>query len=455
MDMFNVFKAPTNAFDELLYINGQQIYHNGKKKNAIITNPEIKEFNDKYISSDFKLVRGDYIHYDNTYWMVWNQVNVSRADSFKGIMRQAEHDVVFNLYYAGVTSNYLLKAPAIIQRTSDYTMRADDMMTTIDSEIHVFVQDTASTRRIVDLMNKSDGQIVLGERNYDIIGVSFEKKGYLDVTCRMGTRNSGTDYKNNIYWNANGKPSDWANQFDLSFYEQEGQGTTLPVVPDNYQTNVTFSTFNVTEYTSTQAGSFTANWTEEGNKNTYADFKGYKVRLLQNGSELVMNMTNDTSATFTNLSVGDYVIEVTSRFGNNNTILPVTSVTINVVDGDAPIATPDTDTTDVTVKSYNDSNSYGTLVWTPEVDKNAYEDFYGYRVEVYTSSLFGGDTRKDYWVTTTEQQDIRTGWNGEMGWYVLIYSIFQTSNGEVLMQPKKFTGDELTALPDTDSNIIW
>lgn len=453
MDMINIFKASTNAFNDMLFINGQEIYHNGKKAYGIITNPDIKEFNDKYLSADFKLVRGDYIYYDDCYWMVWNQVNVARVDTYKGIMRLAEHDVVFNLYYAGVTSDYLLKCPAVIQRTSDYTLRADDMMTTIDSEIHVFIRDTVSTRRIIDLMNKSDGQIVLGERNYDITGISFEKKGYLDITCKMGTRNSVTDYDSNIYWNTNGKPSDWQDQFDLSFYEREGQAPVLPSVPNNYQSAITLS------LTSTDAtnndGSITVTWSAEGNKETYADFKGYKVRLLSNGSEIAMNVVDASMLIhlFTGLSVGSYTVEVYSQFGNNNTILPV-SATAEIKDGNAPAPKPQDEMTDVTLKSYDDSNSYGTLVWEREKDADKFTGLthYGYRVEVWTSSLFGGDSRQDYWVTTTEQQDIRTGWSGEMGWFVTITSIFNDGSE---MQPKRFEGSDVEALPNTSGGLIW
>lgn len=455
MDMFNIFKNPSKEFDGFLYINGQEIFHNGKKRYAIITNPNIKEFNDKYISTNFALQRGDYIYYDNTYWMVWNQVNVARVESFKGIIRQSEHDVIFNLFYTDVTSKYLLKVPAIIQRTSDYTLRTDSMMTTVDSEIHVFVKDTPSTCKIADLANKSEGQIVLGDRNYDIIGISYEKKGYLDVTCRIGTRNSATDYTNNIYWSTSTtKPADWESQYDLSFYEREGQVITLPSIPNGYQTDVAVVTTS-TAYTSTQAGTITATWTNEVNSQIYADFKGYKVRLLSNGSEIAMNIIGDVlSITFNNINIGDYTVEVYARFGNNDTILPINSV-VSVVDGDIPTPQPDADTTDVQVKAYNDSTSAGTLVWTPEVDKSAYESFYGYRVEVYTSTMFGGDTLREYWVVTTERCDIRTGWSGETGWFVTIQSIFNTSTGQKLMKPYKITGNELTALPDTESLLIW
>ncbi|MEY9866632.1 hypothetical protein ABIE66_002011 [Peribacillus sp. B2I2] len=458
MDMINIFNAPKNAFNDMLFVNGQEFYHNGLKRYGIITNPEIKEFNDKYVSTDYKLMRGDYIYYDSMYWMVWNQVTIARAENFKGIMRQAEHDVIFNLYYAGVTTDYLLKCPAIISRTSDYTLESSDMMTMVDAEVHIFVRDTASTRRIMDLTNKTDGQVIVGERNYDITGISFEKKGYLDITAKIGTRNSSSDYDNNIYWNTSGKPADWADQFDLTFFQREGQAPVRPSVPDNYHTSVTLTQVSPTAYTSEQMGSIALTWTAEGNKDVYADFNGYKVRLLQGTNEIKMSMLDASTLThsFNGLNIGTYTVEVYAVFGSNNTILPVTA-TVEVADGDAPVVTPDTQMTNVTMRAYNDSNSYGTLVWDREVQATAFEGYtlYGYRVEVWTSSMFGGDSMQDYWVTTTESQDIRTGWSGEMGWFVTIKSIFHTETGEQLMQPHRISGDDLTALPDEYYPSPW
>ncbi|MFJ8069979.1 hypothetical protein ACIQZD_13645 [Peribacillus sp. NPDC096447] len=454
MDMINIFNAPTKAFNEMLYVNGQEVFHNGSKRYAIITNPDIKEFNDKYISTDYKTKRGDYIYYNEMYWMIMNQVTVPRAESFKGIMRQVEHDIIFNLMYAGESSKYLLKLPAIVSRTSDYTQNYDQMMITVDSEIHVFVQDTSRTRKIFNLVGKSDGQIVLGNRNYDIIGASIEKKGYIDITCRMGFGNGVSDYINGIYWKTGETvPANWQSQYDQSFYQREGV-VNLPAVPNGYQTSVTITT-SKTDVTDVN-GTITATWTDEANKATYNDFKGYTVRLLlSNGYEIAMaTLTDVLTHTFSDLAVGSYIVEVYARFGENSTIIPETATT-DIADGNAPVPTPATDTTDVRATAYNDSNSYGTLTWTEEKDKNAYTGFYGYRVEVWTSSMFGGDSIQEYWETTTEEQDIRTGWSGEMGWFVTIQSIFHKETGEQLMQPYRISGDDLTALPDEYYPSPW
>ena len=192
MDKFNIFKLQYNAFNDMMSLAGQEVYVNGEKKYGIITNTDTREFNDKYLSTNFAMMRGDYIYYKEMYWMIWNQVTVPRSENYKGIMRQCEHNIIFNLKYADETSKYLLKCPAVIQRTSDYTQHYQSTvsMVTIDSEIHVFVRDTSLTRKIMKLVGKSDGQIIIGNKNYSIIGVSVEKKGYLNVTCRLDNTTS-------------------------------------------------------------------------------------------------------------------------------------------------------------------------------------------------------------------------------------------------------------------------
>lgn len=152
-----------------------------QKKNAVITNTDTREYNDKYISSDFVMSRGDYIFYDNMFWILWNQVNVKRAENYKAVMRQCEHNIIFNLYYVGVTGKYLLKCPAFIQRTSDYTNYWVSTVETLSqsSEVHVFVRDTAETRKIMDLAGKGDGQIIVGDETTTLSEYLLKRKDIL------------------------------------------------------------------------------------------------------------------------------------------------------------------------------------------------------------------------------------------------------------------------------------
>lgn len=407
MDKFNIFKTQYNAFNDMLLLAGQEVFVNGEKKHGMITNTDTREFNDKYLSTDFPLMRGDYIYYNNMYWMIWNQVTVPRAENYKGIMRQAEHDVIFNLYYADVTSKYLLKCPAIIQRTSDYTTHYQSTvsMVTIDSEIHVFVRDTPSTRRIIKVVGKGDGQIVLGERNYDIIGVSIEKKGYLNVTCRLGIRNDKSDYINNIYWSSNtSKPSDWESQIDDTFY-QRGSVTPEPTgtvtVKHVNESNVEIATSD------TLTGDVGSSYVT-----TAKTIDGYMLKETPvNASGVYINGTINV----------EYIYEVTSS-------------TPSLPTGD--------ELTDVTGKAWNPSTY--TFKWTPEVKKDDFYGFWGYRV-TYEYEDWGSPTQDVYNVTKEEISGILINNPSNK---VYIESVFKDGTTTVYMKKKTYTATEITSLPN-------
>ncbi|AQQ64320.1 MULTISPECIES: MucBP domain-containing protein [Bacillus] len=407
MDKFNIFKVQYNAFNDMLSLAGEEVFVNGEKKHGIITNTDTREFNDKYISTDFPMMRGDYIYYNNMYWMIWNQVTVPRAENYKGIMRQAEHDVIFNLYYAGVTSKYLLKCPAIIQRTSDYTTHYQSTvsMVTVDSEIHVFVRDTPSTRRIINLVGNGDGEIVLGERNYDIIGVSIEKKGYLNITCRLGIRNDKSDYVNNIYWSSStSKPADWESQIDDTFYQR---GSVIPYPKGT----VTVKHVNESNVEIAPSDSLTGN---VGSTYTTSakTIDGYTLKTTPaNATGIYINGTINV----------EYIYEVT------------------VVQPSLPTGD---ELTDVTALSYN--SSIGKIKWTPEVKKDDFYGFWGYRV-TYEYEDWGSPTQDVYNVTKEEIGGILIS---DPSNKVYIESVFKDGATTVYMKKKIYTATEITSLPN-------
>ncbi|OFD65478.1 hypothetical protein BWGOE4_12390 [Bacillus mycoides] len=418
MDKFNIFKTQYNAFNDMISLAGQEVYVNGEKKHGIITNTDTTEFNDKYLSTDFVMMRGDYIYYDNMYWMIWNQVTVPRAENYKGIMRQAEQDIIFNLYYAGVTSKYLLKCPAIIQRTSDYTQHYQSTvsMITLDSEIHVFVRDTPSTRRIIELGGKSDGEIVLGERNYDIIGVSIEKKGYLNITCRLGIRNDKSDYVNNIYWSSGtSKPSDWASQIDDTFYQRgsiQPESTGTVTVKHVNESNVEIATSDLL------TGNVGSIYTTSAKI-----IDGYTLK------------TTPANASGTYIEGNVDVVYVYKK-----DVAPPTS---NLPTGTEP--------TEIKMESYDDSSSgKGLITWTEELKKNNWDGFSGYRIQVGIDN-WGEDVIEKTYIEEDESCIIGKGKFGE--WFVTIESIYTDGTTTVYLQPKRYTDTQLKALPDEPS--LW
>ncbi|HDR8245791.1 TPA: MucBP domain-containing protein [Bacillus cereus] len=391
----------------MLKFAGQEVYHNTAKKNAVITNTDTREYNDKYISSDFVMSRGDYIFYDNMFWILWNQVNVKRAENYKAVMRQCEHNIIFNLYYVGVTGKYLLKCPAFIQRTSDYTNYWVSTVETLSqsSEVHVFVRDTAETRKIMDLAGKGDGQIIVGGRNYDIIGVSIEKKGYLNITCRLGLKNSASDYENEVYWKqTTDKPVDWETKIDDRFYvlgepEPTPRGTVTVKYVDALNIEIATS--------DTLTGDVGSNYVT-----TPKEIEGYTLKETPaNASGVYINGTINV----------EYIYEVT--------VVPP-----NLPTGD--------ELTDVTAFSYNSST--GKIKWTPEVKKDDFYGFWGYRV-TYEYIDWGSPTQDVYNVTKEEIGGILFGAPSNK---VYIESVFKDGATTVYMKKKTYTATEITSLPN-------
>ena len=279
MNPYNLFKTNKDDFQFLLDINSSYIYVNGEPKRGLVTNTRyIKEFNDKYISTNYNMSRGDIVYYESLYWIIMTQVGVPRYESYKALMRQAEHDIIFNLSYtSNPQTKYLLKCPAIIQQTSDFNMEYSRTVETItvNSEIHVFIQDNVKTRKVIELTNSINGRIVFGRRSYEITGVSTANKGVLDITCTLTTKIPTDDYDNGIF----NPPSNFEDYIDNSMYQlhdgsESGSGD-LQLPDESMSTNVglinvenSFMSFNVT-------------WDVEDTKNKYLGFAGYRVRVYR------------------------------------------------------------------------------------------------------------------------------------------------------------------------------
>lgn len=274
MKPFNLFGINHNDFRTMMDIAGELIYVNGVPRRAFISNTRyLKESNDKYISTDFEFKRGDIIYYDNRYWMVITQVGTPRHESYKGMIRQLEHDIIFNLYdVQDRPSKYLLKVPSIVSQTSDFVAeysRTTEFIT-ITSEIHVIVQDNEKTRRIVELVNKDYGRILFGYRAYDIIGVSSTQKGVLDFTCSVSTFQNGDDRENNI---PKPVPSDIEQYLDTSMYEIEGKGEGGGQEPEfTLPTGEETTDISLLWY-----GDGTLEWRGETQTNDFDGFVGYHV----------------------------------------------------------------------------------------------------------------------------------------------------------------------------------
>lgn len=464
MEKFNIFSRMDNDFKNMLDIAGEVIYHNGKKKIALISNTRyLKEFNDKYISTDFNMKRGDYIYYDNKYWMITTQVGTPRHESYKALMRQIEHHIFLNFYYQeNKPDKYLLKCPALVSRTSDYNAEYHRITEVIQviSEIHVFIQDTPKTRRVFDLVNK---YIAFGNGVYKIIGVSTVNDGIIDITCDYYGIAGKSDFINGIYWDADGAPNGWENAIDDSLYYLEDKPSPppiiipdepLPTAPNGLQTNVGTITATITNKTSTSLGSITVNWQQDPSQSMYRDWIGYKVRLLKDSVEITSIITTGLSYTFNNLDAGDYIVEISilfSTYAEGEGSIPQTSSTITV-DEDSQLPLPPdpyyTNVAPMNATAINGNDiSDGKVIFTWNKDTNAeqYAGFVGYVLYLYRNDVLENTVELDKNTTSYEWTNLRDG-----QYYARIRTKF-VINGTV----KTGTSQTFPTVTVENTGIIW
>lgn len=265
MPTINLFdqKRVASDFSIILALSGQEIYRNGQPEKAVITNGSyMKSHEEKNLSTIIETQKGDLIKYDNRFWYVTSQ-SQHRRESWKAFIRPVEHDIIFNLASATrKPTKFLLKMPAIVSQTSDYNMRSSktSLITTVDSEIHVFVQHNDVTDSIMEIINH---RIIFGKRAWKIAGVSTVEKGFLDLTCEL-VPSQNTD---NLEAGISDCPKDWEKYIDESIYELK-DGAQKPFLPEKGSTTIEKISFADSVLT----------WSEDLMKAEYVEsFVGYKV----------------------------------------------------------------------------------------------------------------------------------------------------------------------------------
>lgn len=265
MPTINLFDQQRVAsdFSTILALSGQEIHRNGQPERAVITNGSyMKSYEEKNLSTIIKTQKGDLIKYDNRFWYITSQ-SQHRRECWKAFIRPIEHDIIFNLASTErKPTKFLLKMPAIVSQTSDYNMRSSktSLITTVDSEIHLFIQHNDVTECIIELINH---RIIFGKRAWRIAGISTVEKGFLDITCELVPSQS-TD---NLEVGVTDCPKDWQKYVDSSIYELN-DGTQKPPLPEKGSTSI--------EKISFVDG--VLSWSEDLKKAEYSEsFAGYKV----------------------------------------------------------------------------------------------------------------------------------------------------------------------------------
>ncbi|BDH63302.1 hypothetical protein MTP04_34320 [Lysinibacillus sp. PLM2] len=235
----NLFSSLDKDFLTLLNRAGVKVKINNVETKAFITNSLINDnYDDRFISTSVPLKRGDHIVYGNKEWYVLNQVSTKRSESYKAIIRCAEHRVRFNIStYDSSTSTYtsyeIYELPCLMELSSQFGLNDDRFVISAEGELQLTLQDNAITRGIYDSFVNATSKkhdVYIDGRQYEYTGFIFTDKGLVHINLSSTPRGK-VDY--DICWAPNSTYSTWNGEIYDCFY---GEKIEIDIV-DNDENN--------------------------------------------------------------------------------------------------------------------------------------------------------------------------------------------------------------------------
>ena len=204
--MFNIFDLDNdNDHKYLLGEIGQDItindYGTQEEENgegslkAIITNAKSLDAtgkNDRYITTLFEIKQGDFIKWNDMYWLIISPVNKQRYDKYKGVMRAITHIIGMAVQNGeaeiiGIPVVSYLKTASIIKGSYLEELEERIVLTTQDNDI---------TRKI-----RTGANFVFNDSKYRIENKDFTELGLVHFYCsfeQMGV--DDVEYIGDIPW---------------------------------------------------------------------------------------------------------------------------------------------------------------------------------------------------------------------------------------------------------------
>lgn len=163
-----------NDITYLLTGIGKKVKVNNISAKAIINNTtQERNFDDKRIITHEELRRGMYIEYNNLWFLVLNEINDKRYDTYyKGIMRRCNEDIKF------IEGNKLYLFPSIIQGDKFYIQESNIINISADT-ISVTIPDTEITRQL-----KIEDRFIKWGMAWKVEGIDYTKNGLIILHCK-------------------------------------------------------------------------------------------------------------------------------------------------------------------------------------------------------------------------------------------------------------------------------
>ncbi len=188
MPEINYFNQNDNTeFQFILNDAGTDVLVNNQPQRVLITNTNLQtHYDDKKISSIELLKCGDLVDYANRKWLIINEVNGLRYDTYKAIMRCCDYTVKFSI------DCKVYEFPCIIE-SSTFGIAADNTMILPSDIIKVTVQENADTLKV-----GRDKRFIKFGSAWKVVGIDRTQKGLITFTCEFSQISANDDLVNEI-----------------------------------------------------------------------------------------------------------------------------------------------------------------------------------------------------------------------------------------------------------------
>lgn len=190
MDQFNLFdqSVVVQDFESILFYMGQQVNINGQPQRVLITNTNLNtDYDDRKITAQVPLQRGDIVEFNGNRYMVISQVNDKRYEKYKAIIRRLTHSIIFNLDCRFVTAHGYIEA-------SNLDLIEGRILSLPTGQIKVLV-----SQRTINAEIKNGIRFMLDGHPFVITGVDpYTQPGIVILTCQLDQITQYDDVINNI-----------------------------------------------------------------------------------------------------------------------------------------------------------------------------------------------------------------------------------------------------------------
>lgn len=192
--MFNPFNDNTQDIQFLLDNAGKDVLINDTPAKALITNPSITEYEEKYISTLQRVSRGDIVAYDNEKYISITESTTKRHGKYKALMRHCNYDIELPGEETCIIVGYdeldrpiyectygdPIYVSSIVDNKS-FSVDGQNAINVPENEIIATLQDNQSNRDKLVVNNT----FTVMSKTWTVLNQDLTKNGLLILTCEI------------------------------------------------------------------------------------------------------------------------------------------------------------------------------------------------------------------------------------------------------------------------------